>query len=107
MRVAYTTRHEQKTFLEGIPTVLWDKDPGNAFFMTTFGRHVQTVEVTLSCGRGRRAYHVWDCLNFNVVFRDPPPTLIVNAVLQAKEQEVNWLFYLTKQNLSFLSQFFP
>eukprot|EP00435_Cladocopium_sp_Y103_P011567 s1203_g3.t1 len=74
-------------FLWGIPAVMWHRDPEKALYIRSVGQQVETVEITTS--RGIRIYQIWKCLNFGIIFRETPPTLLINASLQTKEQEVS------------------
>ena len=80
---------EQEEFLRGLPAVMWDQNPDKALFIRTFGFHLQTVELAARRGRGHRTYQVWNCLNFTAIFREAPPTLIINASLEARGQVVS------------------
>ena len=82
-------RAEQEEFLRSIPAVMWERNAGKAALLTIFGWHMETVELTLRPGRGSQKYQVWDCLDCNVLFRDPPPTLIIKALLAENQQQVS------------------
>ena len=78
---------EQFKFLKGIPAVMWHRDPEKALYIRSVGKQVETVQMRTR--RGVQTYQVWKCLNFGIIFREPPPTLVINANLRTMGQEVS------------------